>query len=53
MIKEEKQFFFEKKNQKTFVRWFSGAPAPVRTRRTDKSFLVLFFKKEHSSLAFS
>jgi hypothetical protein len=43
-------FFFEKKNQKTF------APAPwppcaiLRQRarqQTSKSFLVLFFKKEH------
>jgi hypothetical protein len=33
---ERKHFFFEKKNQKTFA-------------RMSKSFLVLFFKKEHSS----
>jgi hypothetical protein len=46
--KGRKQFFFEKKNQKTFfclvpyrtgsvIRWLAA---------TDKSFLVLFFKKE-------
>jgi hypothetical protein len=38
-----KQFFFEKKNQKTFAPGVRGG-AP-RTE-TDKSFLVLFFKKE-------
>jgi uroporphyrinogen-III synthase len=45
-LKEGKRFFFEKKKQKTFVRWLSGAPAVVRTQKTDKSFLLLFFKKE-------
>ena len=35
--KRRKAFFFEKKNQKTFV----GAVADLM----DKSFLVLFFKK--------
>ena len=33
-----KQFFFEKKNQKTFLRAVADS--------TDKSFLLLFFKKE-------
>ncbi len=31
-------FFFEKKNQKTFVHWIRDS--------TEKSFLLLFFKKE-------
>jgi hypothetical protein len=34
-----KQFFFEKKNQKTFTRLDTRKP-------TNKSFLFLFFKKE-------
>jgi hypothetical protein len=36
-------FFFEKKNQKTFIplRALPARPAP-----TGKSFLLLFFKKE-------
>jgi hypothetical protein len=38
-----KQFFFEKKNQKTFVRAVADS--------MDKSFLLLFFKKE--GLAFA
>jgi hypothetical protein len=37
-------FFFEKKNQKTFPGW-SGCTAGASTPM-DKSFLVLFFKKE-------
>jgi hypothetical protein len=37
-------FFFEKKNQKTFARW-REAVGPARAH-IDKSFLVLFFKKE-------
>ena len=37
-MKESKAFFFEKKKQKTF---FTAVADP-----TDKSFLVLFFKKE-------
>jgi hypothetical protein len=36
--------FFEKKKQKTFDCW--RAPRRQRAQR-DKSFLVLFFKKEH------
>jgi len=36
-------FFFEKKNQKTFA----SLRAPVRSpRQPNKSFLLLFFKKE-------
>jgi hypothetical protein len=41
-------FFFEKKNQKTFDRLSRGRRQ--RTQRS-KSFLVLFFKKEHFLLA--
>jgi hypothetical protein len=47
--KVRKQFFFEKKNQKTFTslatpdgRTLGGSRAGC----ADKSFLVLFFKKE-------
>jgi hypothetical protein len=38
-----KQFFFEKKNQKTFGFWRA---LPVRFAPIRKSFLLLFFKKE-------
>jgi len=46
--KGRKQFFFEKKNQKTFTRYgqhpcHSLSP---RAASNNKSFLVLFFKKE-------
>jgi hypothetical protein len=40
-------FFFEKKNQKTFIHWRVRRPAYTPT---DKSFLLLFFKKEDPSL---
>jgi hypothetical protein len=40
---DRKVFFFEKKKQKTFG--FGMAP-PLSLRLGDKSFLVLFFKKE-------
>ncbi len=47
-IETRKQFFFEKKNQKTFVR--CGLPSDHREAHvlpvTSKSFLFLFFKKE-------
>jgi FtsP/CotA-like multicopper oxidase with cupredoxin domain len=36
-------FFFEKKNQKTFVRWCA---LPASLAPSGKSFLLLFFKKE-------
>jgi hypothetical protein len=41
-------FFFEKKNQKTFLAWQSSVEAGVSTERiqANKSFLVLFFIKE-------
>jgi hypothetical protein len=43
-VKEEsKRFFFEKKKQKTFANWATGADN--NTDRS-KSFLVLFSKKE-------
>jgi hypothetical protein len=45
----KKQFFFEKKNQKTFANCIQypvqKGPRQVPSA-TDKSFLVLFFKKE-------
>ena len=50
-IGEDKQFFFEKKNQKTFARRALVQPEIHNQRdgncgsTTDKSFLVLFFKK--------
>ncbi len=37
-------FFFEKKNQKTFANF--GASGSTGTAPMDKSFLLLFFKKE-------
>jgi hypothetical protein len=47
-----KHFFFEKKKQKTFIYWptFRVTPGRCDWPKTDKSFLVLFFKKEHSVL---
>jgi len=44
MISASKQFFFEKKNQKTFARLASAYPE--RLGPGFKSFLLLFFKKE-------
>jgi hypothetical protein len=44
-VKGSKQFFFEKKNQKTFTRLDTRQPYPAR-QPIIKSFLVLFFKKE-------
>jgi len=42
-------FFFEKKNQKTFARcvWHPVHQVTRVPAETGKSFLVLFFKKEH------
>jgi hypothetical protein len=46
--KERKAFFSEEKKQKTFM---SLQVARVRPRwRRSKSLLVLFFRKEHTSL---
>jgi hypothetical protein len=49
---KRKQFFFEKKNQKTVVQWGANRSAN-RVYLGIKSFLFLFFKKEMlpSSLA--
>jgi hypothetical protein len=41
-----KQFFFEKKNQKTFIPLREGLLAGPGATYRSKSFLVLFFKKE-------
>jgi hypothetical protein len=46
---ERKQFFFEKKNQKTFTSL--GPLYQERPKPTCKSFLLLFFKKEDLSFA--
>jgi hypothetical protein len=47
MPKERKVFFFEKKKQKTFGCW---APSyPQARSKINKSFLLLFFKKENLS----
>jgi hypothetical protein len=40
---ERKQFFFERKNHKTYV---PGTGRSLQPQLTIKSFLVLFFKKE-------
>jgi hypothetical protein len=45
MSEARKQFFFEKKNQKTFTRWVTRPVAKPRIPK-GKSFLFLFFKKE-------
>jgi hypothetical protein len=47
-----KRFFFEKKNQKTFMTLAPRVQAisPPHENQMDKSFLLLFFKKE--ALAF-
>jgi hypothetical protein len=47
-------FFFEKKNQKTLASAPGSTGFPQRRLarvQTDKSFLVLFFKKEHFLIA--
>jgi hypothetical protein len=49
--KESKKFFFEKKNQKTFIRWVLRRTDRCANSDMDKSFLVLFFKKELLSCA--
>jgi len=43
--KDRKLFCFEKKNQETFTR-FGKRQNYRRRQQKDKSFLVLFFKKE-------
>jgi len=42
-MKGRKQFFFEKKNQKTFI---PCGNHPREHAKRSQSFLVLFFKKE-------
>jgi hypothetical protein len=49
-LKEGRSSFLKKRTKKLLSVWFSGALAVVRTQTTDKSFLLLFFKKE--ALAF-
>ena len=44
VVQGSKQFFFEKKNQKAFVSAVAPCGRPRDSR--DKSFLLLFFKKE-------
>jgi len=45
-------FFFEKKNQKTFICWsLMETTIPNCSDQCDKSFLLLFFKKEDLLLA--
>ena len=48
-IKSDKQFFFEKKNQKTFVTW--GTPWIQRVPRWAKVFASVFKKKRFLGLA--
>jgi hypothetical protein len=43
--RQGRMFFFEKKNQKTFMSAVAALSGKVRDS-TDKSFLLLFFKKE-------
>jgi hypothetical protein len=44
----KEEFFFEKKNQKTFMSAVADLTGKVRDSAV-KSFLLLFFKKEESS----
>ena len=44
-------FFFEKKNQKTFSYKVRKPMLPYAQRKINKSFLLLFFKKEVLLLA--
>jgi hypothetical protein len=50
MLHLRKSFFSEEKKQKTFI-FCAHVPMGVVIRR-NKSFLVLFFKKEHSYFPF-
>jgi hypothetical protein len=47
-----KQFFFEKKNQKTFLSWGPGDVATSRVK-TNKSFCALFSKSAAYFLLFA
>jgi hypothetical protein len=42
---QKKQFFFEKKNQKTFVRWFTW---PKRRRELNEQKFFVFFQKRNT-----
>jgi hypothetical protein len=48
--RRKERTFFEKKKQKTFISLVLTLKEPIahRSQPSDKSFLVLFFKKEHS-----
>jgi len=46
MLRQRKQFFFEKKNQKTFDYWRTRPISKLAAYAISKRFLVLFFKKE-------
>jgi hypothetical protein len=51
VTRQRKVFFFEKKKQKTFAPSLSLSDAhllQLARNPTDKGFLVLFFKKEHT-----
>jgi hypothetical protein len=45
---ERKQFFFEKKNQKTFI-CFSISPWPAGGAPNEQKFFVSFFQKRNTS----
>jgi hypothetical protein len=49
--KKRKQFFFEKKNQKTFVRFVQdcGRPCGPTVTRNEQKFFVSFFQKRNTS----
>jgi hypothetical protein len=47
--KGRKQFFFEKKNQKTFAPWVCGSAGATAHR--DKSFFCFFFLQKKEVLA--
>jgi hypothetical protein len=43
-LRQERMFFFEKKNQKTFIGFYTGY-LNVPGRKTNKSFWGAFFQK--------
>jgi hypothetical protein len=45
-VKERKRFFFEKKKQKTFPNWATGAETSTVK---DQKFFASFFKKRSAS----
>jgi len=53
-LKESKQFFFEKKNQKTFAPLRACVATPVpHTREAEQSFFASFFSKKEVFLTLS